>query len=138
MKVVFRPAKLGMGKVLGTLERSILKALWEKTGLTGREVYDRVRSRKKTAYTTVLTVLNRMVEKGSLRRAREDGLYVYRAAITREEFERRVASAVIKGIYDIAPSQTVSTFVDILSRLDEREVENILKAIEKRKKEASR
>jgi predicted transcriptional regulator len=138
MKVVFKPAKRGIEKILGALERAILEVLWEKPDLTGRDVYERVRSRKKTAYTTVLTVLNRMVEKGSLRREREDGLYVYNAAMTREEFERRVASAVIKGIYDIAPSQTVSTFVDILSRLEEHEVENILKAIEKQKKEASR
>lgn len=52
---------------LGELERQVMEILWERSGheLTGRDVADVL---SESAYTTVATVLDRLVHKGLVRR----------------------------------------------------------------------
>jgi predicted transcriptional regulator len=134
MKVVFRPSKVGLGKTLGAGERLVLEALWRKGALTGREVYEEVCRSRELAYTTVLTVVGRMVKKGSVKRRKEEGVYVFEAALKKAEFERRVASEVIKGIHEISPAHTVSAFLDVLAEYDAAGLDEIMKVIEERRK----
>ncbi len=64
MKVVFKPSEPGLSKIFNGSETPILEVLWQNGPLTGREIYERVRHPKALAYTTVLTLLGRMVKKG--------------------------------------------------------------------------
>jgi predicted transcriptional regulator len=134
MKVVFKPSNRGIEKMVTPADRPILEALWLKGALSGREIYDEVSKRRGLAYTTVLTLVNRMVKKGSVRRKRIGHLYVYEAVLKRDEFERDVASAVIRGIFEISPSSAVSAFVDVLSSADKNELDRIMEAIEEIRK----
>lgn len=134
MKVVFRPSKPGLGKTLGASERLILEALWEKGALTGRGIYEEVSRSKELAYTTVLTVVGRMVKKGSVKRRKAYGIYVFEPALPRPEFERQVASTVIKGIVDISPANALAAFVDTISEWDDTKLDEIMRLIEKRRK----
>jgi predicted transcriptional regulator len=134
MKVVFRPSEAGLGKMFGGAELPVLEALWEKNALTGREIYEQVRRSNKLAYTTVLTTVGRMVKKGSLRRKKRDGIYIYEPAWTKLEFERQAASAVIRGIVEVSPLHAVSAFVDILSQSDAGKLDEIMKIIEEKRK----
>jgi predicted transcriptional regulator len=134
MKVVFKPSQPGLAKIVGSAERPILEVLWEKGPLTGREIYEQVRKGKALAYTTVLTLVSRMVKKGSVRRRKVDGLYAYEAALKKAEFEKHVASAVIKGILEVSPSCAVSSFVDIVSKWDESKLDEIMEIIEEKRK----
>jgi predicted transcriptional regulator len=124
--------------MFGPAELPILEALWEKGTLTGRELYEEVRRSKELAYTTVLTVVGRMVSKGSVKRKKVDGLYYYEPAMNRAEFERRAAAAVVKGIVEISPAHAVSAFVDVLSSSSADRLEEIMKLIEERRKAAGR
>jgi predicted transcriptional regulator len=134
MKVVFRPSKVGLGKMFGSTELPVLEALWEKGALTGREIYEEVRRSKELAYTTVLTTVGRMLKKGSIRRKKRDGIYIYEPAWTKLEFERQAASAVIRGIVEVSPLHAVSAFVDILSLRDADKLDEIMKIIEEKRK----
>ena len=138
MKVVFKPSNPGIEKIISAADRPILEVLWQKGALTGREIYDEVCKRKELAYTTVLTLVSRMLKKGSVRRRKVDDLYVYEAVLKKSEFERDVASAVIKGIFEISPSCAVSAFVDVLCKVDESELDKIMEVIEERRKAEER
>jgi predicted transcriptional regulator len=138
MKVVFKPSKPEIKTIVTAAERPILEAFWQKGALTGREVYNEVCKRRELAYTTVLTLVSRMVKKGTVRRRKVDDLYVYEAVMKKSDFERGVATAVVKGIFEISPSSAVSAFVDILSKLDENELDRIMEVIEERKKAEER
>jgi len=120
--------------MFGSVELPVLEALWEKGALTGREIYEEVRRSKELAYTTVLTTVGRMVKKGSIRRKKRDGIYIYDPAWTRLEFERQATSAVIRGIVEISPLHAVSAFVDILSQSDADKLDEIMKIIEEKRK----
>jgi predicted transcriptional regulator len=124
--------------MFGHAELPVLEALWEKGALTGRGIYDEVRRSRDLAYTTVLTIVGRMVKKGSVKRKKAEGRYYYEPAMTRPEFEREAASAVIKGIVEISPACAVSAFVDILAESDGDKLEEIMRIIEERRKAEGR
>jgi predicted transcriptional regulator len=67
-------------KVLGPLEADVMRAVWAaEEPVTVRDLLERVngRRRKPLAYTTVMTVMSRLADKGVLSRRREGRGYVY-------------------------------------------------------------
>jgi predicted transcriptional regulator len=78
---------------LGVLERAVMETLWELTGpetdqsdATARQVVDRLAASRSLAYTTVLTVLERLERKGLVRRLREGRAHRYAPVATREAY----------------------------------------------------
>ncbi|MEV6633249.1 BlaI/MecI/CopY family transcriptional regulator [Actinoplanes sp. NPDC051470] len=70
---------------LGDLEREVMTQLWESAGpLSVRHVHERLRGRD-LAYTTVMTVLDRLAKKGVVTRERDGRAWLYAPAQTREQ-----------------------------------------------------
>jgi predicted transcriptional regulator len=68
---------------LGSAELEVLKALWEIGPATVREVLNHLHDRgRKVAYTTVLTFLTRLEQKGFAASNKSDLAYVYRARVS--------------------------------------------------------
>jgi predicted transcriptional regulator len=70
---------------LGDLERKVMDVLWNSAErpLTGREVADQLPDR---AYTTVLTILERLRRKGMVRRTTAGRAHRFAASATRESY----------------------------------------------------
>ncbi len=70
---------------LGDLERRVMDVLWdsESTALTGREVADQLPDR---AYTTVLTILERLRRKNLVDRSTDGRTHRFTAADSREAY----------------------------------------------------
>jgi predicted transcriptional regulator len=78
---------------LGALERAVMESLWDLTGpeagqsdATARQVVERLSPGRPVAYTTVLTVLDRLGRKGLVRRLREGRAHRYVPVATREAY----------------------------------------------------
>ena len=85
------PSRIG----LGDLEREVMRQLWAATGpMTVRQVHEALSRRRDLAYTTVMTVLDRLTKKGVVTREKADRAYLYAATQTREE---ATALAVCRG-----------------------------------------
>jgi predicted transcriptional regulator len=81
---------------LGDLERSVMDVLWDSVGwLTAREVAARLHHERDLAYTTVLTVLERLERKGFVQRQRAARAHRYKAADAREAV---VADAMLEAL----------------------------------------
>ncbi len=88
---------------MGELEQAVLEALWdldgadrERPGASGREVHERLAGRD-LAYTTVMTVLDRLARKDVVVRERDGRAFRYaprlsRAAMTAELMREALAS----------------------------------------------
>jgi len=71
---------------LGGLETKVMEVLWEASSpLSVREVHDVLSESADLAYTTVMTVLDRLAKKHILLRDREGKAWLYRAAASREQ-----------------------------------------------------
>lgn len=75
--------------VLGDLERAVIEHLWaqgeQAGGVTVREVHDAIGVERGLAYTTLMTVLDRMTKKGLVQRERDGRAWRYLAAASREQ-----------------------------------------------------
>ena len=71
---------------LGDLERLVMEQLWAADGaLTVREVHERLAATRELAYTTVMTVLDRLAKKKLTERERDGKAWRYKAAAPRAE-----------------------------------------------------
>jgi predicted transcriptional regulator len=87
---------------LHPLEREVMEELWDRDHATVREVLEALnaRSEKARAYTTVMTIMRRLDDKGVLEREREQRTDVYRATLSRDEYAEARAGAEIGALVD--------------------------------------
>ena len=69
-------------------------------------------------YKTVMTVTNRLVDKGLLHRSRDSRAYVYRPVESREAFLERVSRRVAEGLVRDFGDLAVAQFVDAVDKVD--------------------
>lgn len=87
-----------MAPSLGSLERNVMDVLWSATEpLTVRDVQDGLQTTdaRELAYTTVMTVLDRLGAKDMVRRERDGRAFRYTAAHTREEATAALLNAAL-------------------------------------------
>jgi predicted transcriptional regulator len=71
---------------LGGLESKVMEVLWNASSpLSVREVHDSLSTSADLAYTTVMTVLDRLAKKHILLRDRDGKAWLYRPAASREQ-----------------------------------------------------
>ncbi len=86
---------------LGTAELEVLKALWDHGPATVRQVMNHLHHRgRQVAYTTVLTFLTRLEQKGYVKSNKSDVAYVYRPAVTRAKVTKSRLRSLIEQLYD--------------------------------------
>jgi predicted transcriptional regulator len=72
---------------LHELEAEVMDEVWRRDEVTVREVLEALNAgRKQRAYTTIMTIMSRLHEKGLLDRRRSGKTDVYRAVMGREEY----------------------------------------------------
>ena len=113
---IFRLGAQGLGRVLGELEATVMDVIWASSGpVTIREVTEQLQSRQPLAFNTVMTVMNRLVAKGLLKRSGRKGSYTYRPTMDRDAFLREVTRRVAAGLVQDFGTLAVSQFVDVLA-----------------------
>ena len=112
----FRFNQTGMRKFLGDLECEIMELVWKKAKPTAtvREIYEVIYKQRGIAYTTVLTTMSRLAEKGILRIVDRTGLAnCYAPAESRDQFIKRSVSHVLKIFMREFPSQCQEYFAQL-------------------------
>lgn len=72
--------------ILGELETQIMEILWVQPGpMSVRSVHESLLARRELAYTTVMTVLDRLAKKGVVDRERDGRAWLYVAGSTRAQ-----------------------------------------------------
>jgi predicted transcriptional regulator len=79
-------------KTLTGQELEIMKVVWEREEATVRDVYQALLEKRKVAYTTVMTMMKILEQKGYLKKSQEERAYVYRAA----QPKRQVIGAMVR------------------------------------------
>lgn len=109
----------GIEKLLGELELAVMEVLWVQQSATVRTVLETLVKQRPLAYTTVMTILGRLVEKGLLAVKKEGKTYLYRPLYTRTEFEAQAVGRVVQSLLtDFGGEVAVAQFVERLSALD--------------------
>lgn len=76
----------GSAVFLGSIESTLMELAWRQGDLTVKRALALLGPESDLAYTTVMTVLNRLTAKGLLRREKDGRLFRYHPAVSRQQF----------------------------------------------------
>ena len=115
-------------------EWAILQAVWEHEPCAAPTVQEVLQKEKGWAYTTVKTLMDRMVKKGLLETERVRNLYLYRSAITRSQAQRSEIMRTVKRAFDGALTPMMQFLIEN-ERLSEEEYRRLEQLLKNRKRE---
>ena len=110
-------------------ELEILQVLWEQGPCTVRGVLDVLNARRHRAYTSVMSLLNIMNDKGLVTRKPQGRAFVYQAKKPRQSTLGGMVQHLLGGAFEGSASLLVSHVLD-QSKPSARELEEIRKAID--------
>jgi predicted transcriptional regulator len=87
------------------LELACLRALWRLEEANVRAVQEVVAQSRPLAYTTIMTVLDRLVRKGKLTRRKVGRSFVYAASQSRDVLRRAALRELLDGYFDGSESE---------------------------------
>jgi len=103
--------------LLGNLEQEVLSIIWSaQKPISVREVLDQCK--EKYAYTTVMTVMNRLEKKGILSRCCEGNMFLYTCAENKEQYADKHLDDIYKSLVDTFGDLAISHFIDSVKNDD--------------------
>jgi BlaI family transcriptional regulator, penicillinase repressor len=91
-----RPAK----PTLTEQELEIMKVIWQLPDATVRQVYENLRARRAIAYTTVMTMMNILEQKGYLKKRQQERAYVYRPSQPQKQVIRSMVREFVNRVFN--------------------------------------
>ncbi|MDD3818560.1 MAG: BlaI/MecI/CopY family transcriptional regulator [Actinomycetota bacterium] len=103
---------------ISNLEADIMNIIWSKGRVTVREVHeDMLRKEIESKehgfipYTTVMSTMTTLAEKGLLKQDKTSKTYLYSAAVDRKELSKRIMKSVAEKLLDEDTAKKVSKFL---------------------------
>ncbi len=116
------------------LELEILKVLWRDGESSVRHVKQALKSFRKLAHTSVMTMMLIMTEKGYLKRRRKSNYYIYKPLITDKAISSGMLGDIVDRLFD---GSATAAMVNLLETgdIDKAELAKLRKLIMRKGKE---
>lgn len=116
---------------IGEAEQDVMEVLWAEAPLTAAGVAERVPAERGWSLTTVKTMLGRLLAKGVLVHDAEGRRYLYRPAVSREDYVAQESGRLLERLFGGRLTPLVAHLAerDRLSAADIEEIEALLKAL---------
>lgn len=118
---------------IGELEAEVMSVVWEKGRASVQDVKDALEPRRSLAYTTVMTVMSRLAEKGMLAREKEGRAYYYTPAATQEKVAGSLLQSLVRRLYDGATGKAIAQLLESDEQVDDAELERLEALIHSRR-----
>ena len=130
-----RSGKKGLELRLHDLEATIMDVVWSKrlSSFAVGDVLAILEKQRDIAYTTVMTTVTRLYEKGILGRERDGKRYLYSPKLTREEFMESTAREVLDEA--VGGHQAMAMLAEKVSEASAGELDDLEALIQKRREE---
>lgn len=127
----------GAASVLGPLEQRVMARLWEAGPQTVGDVMDALNASaaRRLAYTTVMTILVRLHEKGLVTREKDGRNYRYTSAVDENSLEAQLGRRELNRLIDRYGAASVAGFA---AELGEGELADRLRTLARAPREPSR
>lgn len=114
---------------LGETEIEVLNHVWDMGEATVKQVLRRILQNREVAYTTIMTVMKNLADKGLLTYRKEGVTYVYKAKQDPDSVRSNMINSLVNKVFKGSPSQLVQTLVNS-EELSEEELNDIKNLIE--------
>jgi predicted transcriptional regulator len=120
--------------VLTDQELEIMKVVWQRGRATVRDVYEEILKQRKIAYTTVMTMMGILEQKGRLTKSDSARAYVYTPAQPQGEVVGNMVHDFVKRVFDGSAKPLLVHLVEN-KKIGQDELDEISKLLkEKRRK----
>ncbi|WP_050180044.1 BlaI/MecI/CopY family transcriptional regulator [Domibacillus robiginosus] len=131
----FKFNERGLNRFFGPLEAKIMDVLWCGGEKSIKDVQHELEKEKATNFNTVMTVMNRLVDKGILTKRLEGRTSMYWPVLTREEFVNTQSKEMTQELVDEFGSVVVSHMIEALDEADDQLVAQLEQKIKEWKKD---
>jgi predicted transcriptional regulator len=121
---------------ISNLEADIMKIVWERKKVTVREVHEymlrkEIESKKEgfIPYTTVMSTMTTLAEKGLLKQDKSSKTYIYSAAVDNRELSKSIIRSVADKLLEESSKKIISSFFKDTPNLSTESIEKLLKEI---------
>ena len=128
----FRSVREAQALGLGALERQVLEQVWKSGTMSVRDVQRALGD--DSAYTTIMTTLDRLYRKRLLKRRKEGRAFFYSPAMSKEEFEHSVAKDIIGGLLDRGAEPIIASIVDAVSDHDRELLDDLERLVREKRR----
>ena len=124
-----------LSEVLGPLESEVMDVTWERGDVTVRDVHETLSKSRPVAYTTVMTTMGRLADKGLLRRVEDQRAHRFVPLVTRDQYANSAVKSVVDWLVTQFRDPAVAYFLDRVEEEDEEVIDALKEAIEQRKRQ---
>ncbi len=115
---------------LGDTELEVMNIVWRKGKATVNDVRDEILQKREVAYTTIMTVMKNLAEKGFLEYEQKGRRYEYQPTKSADSVKAKLLDRFINSVFRGSAEDLVKTLVD-KKELSEQEKRKILSHIRK-------
>lgn len=119
--------------IRGDLQQEIMKILWAADSASVEEVRTALPDGRRGAYTTVQTVLNRLADRGLVRRNRQGKAIRYEAAISETDYVAGSLQRTLEGASDAARLSALTNLVEKLPAGEFEAISDLAEEINRRR-----
>jgi predicted transcriptional regulator len=126
----------GLSRFFGPLEAKIMDLLWSaERETTIKEVHGKLDTEKPISFNTVMTVMNRLVEKGILKKRNALRSSLYTPVQSREQFLNAQSKELTFDLIEEFGSLAVTHMIDALDKADPALLDQLEQKIKELKKD---
>ena len=109
-------------------ELEIMKVVWDRESATVRHVYETLLKKRKIAYTTVMTMMKVLEQKGHLKKSRRQKAHIYTPAKPRKQMIRTMVRDFVDRVFNGSAEPLLVHLVED-KRLSEEELAGIARLL---------
>ncbi len=103
---------------LGELETAVMELCWQRDEVTVRDIWSTLQPTRALAYTTVMTIMQRLATKGILSARKQGKTYYYQATARPDELIAQRAQAAVRDVLSNFGEVAITQFLKELDGLD--------------------
>lgn len=126
--------RAGAPPIRGALQAQIMAAVWHRGSARVEDVREALPKDESPAYTTVQTVMNRLVEHGLLRREREGRAFRYHPAVAEADYISDQMAETLSGASPEARRAALMQLVGDLDQEERAELRKLAATIDRRRR----
>ncbi|MGS2777584.1 BlaI/MecI/CopY family transcriptional regulator [Robertmurraya sp. GLU-23] len=133
----FKYNEEGLSRFFGPLEARIMELFWDsKQGeFSIKEVQQSLDSEKNINFNTVMTVMNRLVDKGVLKKRASGRVSLFSPIQTKDEFLEEQSKKLTENLLDEFGGVVISHMIDSLTDVDDKLLNKLERKIQQLKKD---
>ncbi len=131
----FKYDEVGLSRFFGPLEAKIMELLWNADELSIKDVQQRLEQDKPVNFNTVMTVMNRLVEKGILKKRLQGRLSLFQPVQSKDCFIEEQSKKITENLLDEFGGVVITHMLDALKDVDKNLLDQLEHKIQQLKKD---